>query len=474
MVNINKKTKVVGTIGPSCDTKEMIKKLYDAGLNVARLNFSHGNHETHLEKIKIINELINEGCNMAIMLDTKGPEIRTGDMKDNLACFERGNETRVSMTPVLGTSEKISVNYPNLINDVKVGDEIKFDDGRLELRIKDIDYEKKELVCDVLNNHNIRSRRNCIAPFARLSMPFISKQDYEDIKFGCLNHVDFIASSFTRRKEDVMDIRKILKEYNAEDIKIIAKIENQEGVDNLEEILEAADGAMVARGDLGVEIPPEEVPLVQKRIVAECLRLNKICIVATHMLDSMQKNPTPTRAEVSDVSNAVFEKCDAIMLSGESASGDFPVESVAMEAKIASRMESVFDYHKISEKALHNRNFSGDDAIAFSVANTVILTDAKLIIAFSKSGATSRRLSSYRPSCPIISVSSLNSVVRKLCLNWGVYGYYYPNVIRDMNFFETAANDIAKKFGVQPGEVIVMTGGDGMGSTNFMKIVKVK
>lgn len=473
-MNITKKTKIIGTIGPASETKEVIKKLYDAGLNVARLNFSHGDHQTHLEKIKIINELINEGCNMAIMLDTKGPEIRTGDFENNLAVFNRGDVTRISMKPVLGTKEKFSVTYKELINDVKIGDEIKFDDGRLELEIIEIDHENEEIVCKVLNNHSIKSRRNCVAPFARLSMPFISEKDYEDIKFGCINKVDFIAASFTRRKEDILDIRKILKEYDAEDIKIIAKIENQEGVDNLEDILSVADGAMVARGDLGVEIAPEEVPLVQKQIVNSCLRLNKIVIVATHMLDSMQKNPTPTRAEVSDVSNAVFEMCDSIMLSGESASGDFPVESVLMESKIASRMESVIDYHRIAEKAFKYNEKSTNDAIAYSVANTVLLTDAKLIIAFSRSGATSRRISSYRPKCPIISVSSIASVVRKLCLTWGVYGFYCPSINRSMEEFENKANDIAKVYGVKPGEQVVITGGDGFGSTNFMKIVTVK
>ena len=469
---INKKTKVIGTIGPASDTKEMIRKLFENGLNVCRLNFSHGDHESHLEKIKIINELIDEGCNLGIMLDTKGPEIRTGDMENNLACFSRGDITRISMTPVLGNKERFSVTYPDLINDVNIGDEIKFDDGRLELKV--IGKENNELVCECLNNHNIKSRRNCVAPFARLSMPFISKKDYEDIKFGCLNGVDYIAASFTRRKEDVLDIRKILEEYNATNIKIIAKIENQEGVDNLEEILSVADGAMVARGDLGVEIAPEEVPLVQKRIIKTCLRLNKIGIVATHMLDSMQKNPTPTRAEVSDVSNAVFENCDSIMLSGESASGDFPAESVLMESKIASRMESVFDYHKLAENAFKNNVKTNNDAIAYSVANSVLLTDAKLIIAFSKTGATSRRISNYRPKCPIISVSSNPDVKRKLTLYFGVYGCYCEKINRTMEEFEERANEIAKKYGIQTGQTIIITGGDGFGSSNFMKILTVK
>ena len=469
---INKKTKVIGTIGPASDTKEMIRKLFENGLNVCRLNFSHGDHESHLEKIKIINELIDEGCNLGIMLDTKGPEIRTGDMENNLACFSRGDITRISMTPVLGNKERFSVTYPDLINDVNIGDEIKFDDGRLELKV--IGKENNELVCECLNNHNIKSRRNCVAPFARLSMPFISKKDYEDIKFGCLNGVDYIAASFTRRKEDVLDIRKILEEFNATNIKIIAKIENQEGVDNLEEILSVADGAMVARGDLGVEIAPEEVPLVQKRIIKTCLRLNKIGIVATHMLDSMQKNPTPTRAEVSDVSNAVFENCDSIMLSGESASGDFPAESVLMESKIASRMESVFDYHKLAENAFKNNVKTNNDAIAYSVANSVLLTDAKLIIAFSKTGATSRRISNYRPKCPIISVSSNPDVKRKLTLYFGVYGCYCEKINRTMEEFEERANEIAKKYGIQTGQTIIITGGDGFGSSNFMKILTVK
>ena len=327
-MNIFKKTKIVATLGPASESKVMIKKLIDAGMNVARLNFSHGDHTTHLAKIKTVKELISEGNNISIMLDTRGPEIRSHEFEGGTANFAKGDITRISMTKVLGNNKKFSVSYANLLDDIEVGKLIKFDDGKITFEVIEKDLKNREIVVKALNPHTLKDRRNCIAPFARLTMPFISEQDRKDILFGCEQNINYIAASFTRRVDDVIALRNILKEVNKEYIQIIAKIENQEGLDNLDAIIQVADGIMVARGDLGVEIPPENVPVAQKEMILKCKQAGKPVIVATQMLESMMKYPTPTRAEVSDVANAILDVADAVMLSGESASGDYPVESV--------------------------------------------------------------------------------------------------------------------------------------------------
>lgn len=471
---IDKKTKIIATIGPSSDTREIILRLIDAGMNVARLNFSHGNHETHQEKINILQKLIKEGHNISIMLDTKGPEIRSGDFLNDEAYFHEGDIVEISMIPQLGTSKKFSISYPGLIHDIEIGNLIRFDDGKISFKVLEKDYQQQILKCQALNSHTIKSRRNCIAPFARISAPFISNSDYDDIVFGCQNNINYIAASFTRRKQDILDIKRILKQENKEFIQIIAKIENQEGVDNIDEILEVCDGVMVARGDLGVEIPPEDVPVVQRMLINKCRRIGKPVIVATQMLDSMQKNPNPTRAEVSDVANAIFEVCDAIMLSGESASGDYPVESVMMEAKIARRIESILEYHKLAEEAFATSTQANNDAIAFSVANSAIITSSKVIIAFSESGATSKRIAKYRPKCPIISVSTNTRKAKELCLNWGVYGVTMEAIQTGRDELDKQAMNIAKNIGLKKGDTFLLTGGNGFGSTNFMKILVVE
>ena len=470
MRKIRKKTKIVATIGPVSDSKEVMKKLIDNGLNIARLNFSHGDYNSHKQKIDILKELIDEGENIAIMLDTKGPEVRTGLFKDGFISFNKGDISRITVDDIIGDKKRFSVSYKGLYKDVKVGDILRLDDGRLSLRIIEKDNSNKELVLKALNSHTIKDRRNVVAPFSRLALPFVSKKDEEDIIFGCKNDVDFIATSFTRTPKDILDVRKVLEKEGNHHIQIIAKIENYEGYKNAASILEVADGLMVARGDLGVEVNPEEVPIIQKELVDLANKMGKIVIVATHMLDSMQNNPTPTRAEVSDVANAIYEGCDSIMLSGESASGNFPVESVAMERRIASRIESILDYHKLAEKGYQRTNGDHNDAIAYAVANAVLLSKVELIICFSKTGSTARRISYYRPKCPIISVCDDKKVVRSLCLNWGVYGYYLKK--EPYNQKEIAIG-IAKEYGLKKGSKIVITGGNGKGSTNFMMIEEI-
>lgn len=470
-----KKTKIVATIGPACEKREMLEKIIDAGINVARLNFSHGSHEEHLAKIKLLKELMNEGNNIAILLDTKGPEIRSGEFEGGSATFVKGDIAKISMNPVLGNKELFSTTHAGLYDDMQINDVIKFDDGRLSFIIIDKDEENRYLIAEAQNNHTIKNRRNCIAPFGRLSVPFISERDEQDLIFGCENEVDFVATSFTRRADDVRQVRELLDKYSPNRrIQIIAKIENREGVDNIDEILDIADGLMVARGDLGVELPPEDVPIVQKMLVKKAKERRKVSIVATHMLDSMCNNPTPTRAEVSDVANAIMDGCDAIMLSGETANGEYPYEAVLMQTNIANKIESFLDYHKLAEEGFALSNHTKSDAIAFSVANTSLLTNASLIVSFSFTGNTTRRMSSYRPECPIITVTPYREVLKATALHWGVYGVLNDKRMGTVEEFEQKALEVAKDLGMPEGSSILITGGDPItGSTNFMKICKV-
>ena len=470
-----KKTKIVATIGPACEKREVLAKIIDAGINVARLNFSHGSHEEHLGKIVRLKEFEKEGYPIAVLLDTKGPEIRSGDFENGCASFIKGDIAKISMIPVLGTKELFSTTHAGLYDDMDKGDIIKFDDGRIAFKVVDKDVENHCLVVEAQNSHTIKNKRNCIAPFGRLSVPFISEKDRQDLIFGCEHQVDYVATSFTRRADDVRQVRELLDEYSPnKHIQIIAKIENQEGVDNIEEILDIADGLMVARGDLGVELPPEDVPIVQKMLVKKAKERRKVSIVATHMLDSMCSNPTPTRAEVSDVANAIMDGCDAIMLSGETANGEYPVEAVEMQASIARKIETFLDYHKLAEEGFELSNQTPSDAIAFSVANTTLLTDAKLIVSFSFTGNTTRRMSSYRPKCPIITVTPSLDVLKATALHWGVYGVLNDKHMTTVEEFEQKAVAVAKELKIPEGSSILITSGDPkIGSTNFMKICKV-
>ena len=337
-MNISKKTKVVCTIGPASDTYEKCKELYNAGMNVMRINFSHGSYEEHGKKLEIARELWEkDGILIPVMLDTKGPEIRTHLFEGGCAPINTDDIIRISMKEVLGNNHKFSVTFPNLINDVKIGDRIRLDDGNLTLLITDIDKENNEIVTKALNHHVIKDRRGVNCPDTVISMPYISEKDRNDIIWGCKNEISLIAASFVRTPDDVKEIRKILIENNRPDIKIISKIENPGAVKLIDEIIEVSDGIMVARGDLGVEVPAEDVPVIQRNIILKCRRAGKPVITATQMLDSMKTNPNPTRAEVSDVATAVTEGSDAVMLSAESASGEYPVLAASMQAKIASK-----------------------------------------------------------------------------------------------------------------------------------------
>ena len=368
-----RKTKIVCTIGPASESEEMLEKLIKAGMNVARLNFSHGDHAEHKARIDTIREVSKRlGKTVGILLDTKGPEIRTHNMKDGVIELEKGNEVIVSMTEVEGTSEKFSVTYDNLINDVDEGSYILLDDGLIELQVKSIDKTNGEVLCDILNTGELKNKKGVNLPGVKVSLPGITDKDAEDIKFGISEGVDFIAASFVRRPSDVLDIRKLLEAQNNTNISIIPKIENQEGIDNIKEILEVSDGLMVARGDMGVEIPPESVPMVQKDLIRQCNKLGKPVITATQMLDSMQRNPRATRAEASDVANAIYDGTDAVMLSGETAAGQYPEEAVKTMRNIAVSAEAAQDYKKLLSDRTKLVETSLVNAIGVSVAHTAL------------------------------------------------------------------------------------------------------
>lgn len=443
-------------------------------MNVMRLNFSHGDYASHEQKIDLARRLEREtGIHIPVMLDTRGPEIRLGMIENDAMDVPRDHILTISMFPVIGNLDKISVTYENLFDDVKIGDHLKIDDGNLDLIIIEKKNKTRELIVKALNAHRLKSRKGVNAPFARLSMPFISKRDKDDLSFGVAHHVDYIAASFTRRPQDVLDIKQTIKDLGGEPIPVIAKIENPEGVDNLQAILEVADGIMVARGDLGVEIPAENVPIVQKRIIALCRRYGKPVITATQMLDSMQTHPRPTRAEVSDVANAILESSDAVMLSAESASGSYPIEATLMQTKIAQTMEQELDYAALSLEAYESSQKNNSDAIANSVANTALLIDAELIVCFTETGNAVRRIAKARPTCPIIALSDCRKTVLELGLVWGAYAFYTPLLPQLIEDMEVLALLKARQLGFKPGAQILLTGGvpTGAGKTNFMKIL---
>ncbi|PWA11117.1 pyruvate kinase [Pueribacillus theae] len=467
-----RKTKIVCTIGPASDSVEMLVKLINAGMNVARLNFSHGNHEEHLARINNIREAEEQaGKTIAILLDTKGPEIRTGMMENGEIKLEEGKELIISMDEVIGTPEKISVTYTGLAQDVKAGDRILLDDGLIELEV--IEKSTKEIKTRILNGGTLTNTKGVNVPNVRVNLPGITEKDAEDIEFGIKYGVDFIAASFVRRSSDVLEIREILEKNDATSIHIIPKIENQEGVDNIAGILEVSDGLMVARGDLGVEIPAEEVPLVQKMLIHECNTAGKPVITATQMLDSMTRNPRPTRAEASDVANAIFDGTDAIMLSGETAAGKYPVETVETMHKIASRTEQALDYREILRNRSRESFITTTNAISQSVSYTALNLDASAIITATESGHTARMISKFRPKAPIIAVTSYQGVCRKLSLVWGIIPKLGKRAETTDEMLEITVAEALNTGVVKRGDLVVISAGvpvGEIGTTNLLKV----
>jgi pyruvate kinase len=469
-----RKTKIICTIGPASESVEKLVQLIEAGMNVARLNFSHGNYEEHGMRIKNIREAAKiTGKTVAILLDTKGPEIRTHDMENGAIELKEGSEVIISMEEVLGTPEKFSITYKGLIDDVTAGSKILLDDGLIGLEVLSVDKENNEIKAKVLNSGTLKNKKGVNVPGVRVNLPGITEKDAKDIVFGIEQGIDFIAASFVRRASDVLEIRELLEMHNALDIKIIPKIENQEGVDNIDEILEVADGLMVARGDLGVEIPAEEVPLVQKELIKKCNALGKPVITATQMLDSMQRNPRPTRAEASDVANAIFDGTDAIMLSGETAAGCYPVEAVKTMHKIALRTEQALQYRDLLTQRTKQSGVTITDAIGQSVAHTALNLDVAAIVTPTVTGHTARMISKYRPKAPIVAVTADETVSRKLALVWGVYSKVAPQANSTDEMLDLAVEAAVDTGIVKHGDLVVITAGVPVGetgSTNLMKI----
>lgn len=469
-----KKTKIVCTIGPASEDTETLFQLINAGMNVGRLNFSHGDHDEHLNRIINIREAAKRaGKNVGILLDTKGPEIRTHNMVNGAVELKQGSTVIVSMNEVEGTAEKFSLSYPGLINDVHVGSTILLDDGLIGLEVTKIRKENNEIETKVLNSGVLKNKKGVNVPGVSVNLPGMTEKDARDILFGIEHGVDFIAASFVRRATDVLEIRQLLEENGGSHLQIIPKIENQEGVDNIDEILAVSDGLMVARGDLGVEIPTEAVPLVQKMLIRKCNEAGKPVITATQMLDSMQRNPRPTRAEASDVANAILDGTDAVMLSGETAAGSYPLEAVQTMSNIAESTEEAMDHKGILDYVSKNNRPNMTDAICQSVAHTAINLDVDAIVAPTESGHTARMISKYRPKAPIIAVTYNEAIVRRLMLQWGVYPQMGKKVSSTDDMLEGAVTECLNSGLVQHGDLIIITGGVPVGeagTTNLMKV----
>ena len=467
MINNIKKTKIVCTLGPASENEETLRELIKNGLNVCRLNFSHGSHEEHKGRMDLVKKL-REELNMptAILLDTKGPEIRTGKFDVPEVFLEEGQTFTITMKDVIGDKERCTVSYKGLANDVKPGDTILIDDGLVGLTVKEVNND--DIVCEVQNSGIVKNHKGVNVPGVKVNLPAITEKDRSDIEFGIEQGIDFIAASFVRKVSDVLAIREILEENNAEHIKIISKIENQEGVENLDEIIEVSDGIMVARGDLGVEIPTEEIPVVQKLMIKKCNEAGKPVITATQMLDSMIRNPRPTRAEVTDVANAIYDGTDAIMLSGETAAGKYPVEAVKTMATIAKRAEETMRNRR--DKINKSKNVT--DAISYATCTTAMDLEAKAILSSTASGHTARMVSKFRPDCPIVATTSNESVRRQLALTWGVLPLMRE---KSANIDQVIVNSIeaAKTSNyVSKDDVVVITAG-GDETTNLIKVETV-
>lgn len=466
-----RRTKIVCTIGPASDTEEVIKQLIDKGMNVARLNFSHGTHEDHARRINMIRKAAGElGAVVGIMLDTKGPEIRTGVLEAEKILLEAGKDIVLTTEEIKGTSERLSISYKNLPQDVKPGTRLLIADGLIELKVNSV--KDSEIRCQVVNGGEMGSRKNVNIPGVVVNLPAVTEKDIKDIVFAVENNLDFIAASFVRTASDVLSVKKILEERESA-IEIIAKIENHQGVDNIDDILKVADGIMVARGDMGVEVPTEEVPLIQKMIIQKCNLMGKPVITATQMLDSMIHNPRPTRAEATDVANAIFDGTDAVMLSGESASGKYPVEAVEMMSKISIRTEKALGFDEILGRKDIAPMRTVTDAISHATCTTALDLGANAIITSTKSGFTARMVSKYRPKAQVIAVTPKPEVVRKLSLVWGVIPLLVKETTGTDHMISAAIESALHAGHIKGGELVVITAGVPVGvpgTTNLLKV----
>lgn len=468
------KTKIIATVGPVSNNKETLEKLIKNGVDVIRINLKHADYNFCLEVINNINELNKQlNTSVATMLDTKGPEVRIGKFIGGQAYLKKDSKIRVHMNEIVGDSTKFSVNYKGLINDVKYDTILKLDDGLIELKVLDkgVDY----LLCQVLNGGFISDNKGMNIPDIHLNLPFLSKKDKEDIRFACKNNVDFLALSFVENAENVLEVNDLLINYGNDHIGIIAKIENSRAVEELDEIIKVSDGVMVARGDLGVELPLEKVPGIQKKIIKKCHETGKVSIVATEMLSTMANVNRPTRAEVSDVANAVLDGADAVMLSGETTIGKYPVETLITMEKIIKAAEEDINYLNHLDRTIKTENNDVTGILAYNVAETATLLNCKAIITPTVSGYTARKISRFRPNCPIIASTPNFETAKSLMLHFGVC----PIIIEELKTFDKIIEHARKitvnneLIDINKGDKIIITGGypfKEVKHTNFMKI----
>lgn len=476
-----KKTKIICTLGPASNNRETLKALMENGMDIARFNFSHGDHEEQKGRVDMIKELREElDMPIAMLLDTKGPEIRTRLLKDGQKVkLEAGKQFVLGIGDFEGDSTKVAITYETLYKDVKPGNRILIDDGLIELEVKAI--KETDIVCDILNGGELGEKKGVNVPYVKVNLPGITEQDKKDIIFGIEQKFDFIAASFVRSAEVIREIRKLLNDNGGKDIGIIAKIENAEGVENIDSIIEASDGIMVARGDLGVEIPAEEVPYLQKLIIQKCNDNYKPVITATQMLDSMIRNPRPTRAEVGDVANAVYDGTDAVMLSGETAQGKYPVEALKMMVHIVESTEQHLDYKEMLEKAGAHRMRNASSALAYATVTTARNLKAACIITPTVSGATARVVSKFKPKTEIIGISPNEETLRRMQIYWGVRPYCSINANSTDEICSSALDLVRAKQIAETGDTVVLTAGipspnisgNVAGVSNIMKIAVI-
>jgi pyruvate kinase len=465
------RTKIVCTIGPASESIPMLIKMVRSGMNVARLNFSHGTHGEHASRLKAIREAAGKtGKNVSIMLDTKGPEIRLGYLEKDRVTLEAGKRVTLTVKDIRGNEQVLPVTYPGLPRDVFPGDRILIADGLIELRV--LDKTRKNVECEIVNGGEITSQKGINLPGIVVNIPAITDRDVDDILFGIKNDMDFIAASFIRKANDVLAIRQIIEESGA-DLDIIAKIENREGLNNIDEIINVADGIMVARGDLGVEIPVEEVPLVQKDIITKCNMLGKPVIIATQMLESMIQNPRPTRAEASDVANAIFDGTDAIMLSGETAIGKYPVLAVQTMARIAEMAESSVKYEEMLSRKNRAVSSTVTDAISHATCSISEGLGAAAIITSTESGYTSKMVSKYRPRSPVVAITPVEKVLKKMLLVWGVQPILVERTTDTDSMIATAIESSLNAGLINPGDLVVITAGVPVGVRGTTNMIKV-
>ena len=467
-----RKTKIVCTIGPASETEQTIAGLCKAGMNVARLNFSHSTYDEHQKRIDLVKKVRSDlNLPIAIMLDTKGPEYRIKTFENQKITLSDGDKFTFTTDDVIGNNTKVSVSYKNLPNELMVGDTILLNNGLLTFKVEKI--EGANIECTTIIGGELSDRKSMSFPGKVMKQKYLSEQDKKDIAFGIQNEVDYIACSFVSRKQDLIDVKNYLKELNAENIELIAKIENQSGFDNIEEICEECDGIMIARGDMGVEIPFKMLPAIQKKLITKCRLLGKRVITATEMLESMISNPRPTRAEISDIANAVYDGTSAIMLSGETAAGKYPIEAVKVMAEIAETTENNIHY----KKRFHNAAFeirNSADAVSHSTCGMAIDLDAQVIVACSLSGMTARMVSRFRPPVPIIGLTTDERTWRRLALSWGVIPAMCERFTSTDVLFYTAKKIAEQELMLKKGDKIIITGGDTSGTSGNTSLIKIE